>query len=230
MALGELPYMDAIFQRVQGGLNVYKAFLLWLQMEFAGAVEHGHEPSRDLVTLIAAAKVEAVEFAINSLGLLRRNVGSFGLMAVSPFGPDNDILLCCRFAEGDSRVLQQMITRDLIRAHSGAVAMATLVWRVLKAWLSGAWRTEDRLRYSRDLQLLKLLWLLKQHTRRSTCEKKSQAQTDAWLHAGELVYNVAKAHAQLLIHSTVEKNFGRSVDTDHFLAMSTHDCEVCQAY
>jgi len=222
--------MEHIFHRVQGGLNVYKAFLLWLQMEFADVVDKGLEPSRDLVTLIAAAKVEAVEFSINSLGLLRRNVGAFGLMAESPFGSNNDILLCCRFAEGDSRVLQQMITRDLIRAHSSPAAVMSLVWKVGKAWLSGAWRTRDRLRYSRDLQLLQLLWKLRKHTKKNKCANKAQAQTDAWLHAGELVYNVAKAHAQLIIHSVVEKNFGRSKDTDHFLAMSTHDCEVCHAY
>jgi len=181
-------------------------------------------------TLIAAAKVEAVEFAVNSLGLLRRNVGSFGLMSASPFGSNNDILLCCRFAEGDSRVLQQMITRDLIRANSSGAAQAALVWRVVKAWLSGAWRTKDRLQYSRDLQLLQLLWILRQHVRKNQGGNKAQAQTNAWLHAGELVYNLAKSHAQLLIHSTVENHFGRSKDTEHFLEMSTHDCEVCHAY
>ena len=60
-------------------------------------------------------------------------VGSFSLLASSPFGSNNDILLCCRFAEGDSRVLQQMLCRDLVRAHREPTAVARLVGRVLKA-------------------------------------------------------------------------------------------------
>lgn len=230
MQLAELPYMEKVFQRVRAGLNIHKAFLLLLQTQLSDSIEAGEDPPRDLVTMIAAAKVESVEFAINSVALLRRNVGAFGLMAASPFGSNNDILLCCRFAEGDSRVLQQLITRDLVRAHSQPAALLSLIWRVFKAWLSGAWRTMARLRYSRDLQLLRLLWLLRQHSRNCKSVSKAQAQTDAWLHAGDLVYNVAKAHAQLLIHSTVEHHFARSRDTDQFLAMSTHDCEVCHAY
>mmetsp|Transcript_121268 Transcript_121268/g.258835 ORF Transcript_121268/g.258835 Transcript_121268/m.258835 type:complete len:629 (-) Transcript_121268:75-1961(-) len=230
LPLAELPYMANVLRRIRGCANVYKTFLLLLQKRFASAMRDSGEPSRELVTLVAAAKVEAVEFAINSLALLRRNVGAFGLMADSPFGCNNDILLCCRFAEGDSRILQQMITRDLLRAYSQPSALARLVCQVLKAWISGAWRTQTRLRYSRDLQLLTLLWLLKKHVRTNQGSNKVQAQTDAWLAAGDLVYNVAKAHAQLLIHGTIVEHFGRSRDTDHFLAMSTTDCEVCRAY
>ena len=63
-------------------------------------------------------RIEAVEFAINAVHLLRRNVGSYGLMSNSPFGSTNEILLCCRFAEGDSRVLQQMLVRDLLHRYA----------------------------------------------------------------------------------------------------------------
>mmetsp|Transcript_26433 Transcript_26433/g.47686 ORF Transcript_26433/g.47686 Transcript_26433/m.47686 type:complete len:621 (+) Transcript_26433:61-1923(+) len=232
MPLAQLPYMAKVLRSVEVGLNVHKAFLLLLQMEFAEAVEGGRELPRQLVTKIAAAKVEAVEFAIKSLALLRRDVGSYSLMACSPFGAKNDVLLCCRFAEGDSRVLQQMLTRDLVRAHSSRKGFLDLMWRVLKAWISGAPHSSGKLSYLRDQQLVQLLWVLKRHTiqsRRSGISK-AQAETDAWLHAGDLVYDVAKTHAQQLIHSAVEQQLGPSHDTDRFLDMSVSDCEARHMY
>jgi acyl-CoA oxidase len=232
MPLSELPYMEKVLSNVEHGLNVHKAFLLLLQTRFAEAIESGQEPCRDLVTQIAAAKVESVEFAIKSLALLRRDVGSFSLMASSPFGSNNDVLLCCRFAEGDSRVLQQMLTRDLVRAHSKPAALAGLVWRVLKAWVSGAPHSTRKLSYLRDQQLLHLLWVLRKEVRQSSRpgQSKTQAETDAWLQAGDLVYDVAKTHAQQLIHSTVEEEFGRSEETDQFLDVSLSDCQARHVY
>eukprot|EP00401_Gymnodinium_catenatum_P062236 CAMPEP_0117527590 /NCGR_PEP_ID=MMETSP0784-20121206/36877_1 /TAXON_ID=39447 /ORGANISM="" /LENGTH=667 /DNA_ID=CAMNT_0005323849 /DNA_START=28 /DNA_END=2028 /DNA_ORIENTATION=+ len=217
MPLATLPYMEKVFRTVDAGANVHKAYLLLLQMQLAEAIEEGVEPSRDLVTRIAAAKVEAVEFAIKSSGLLRRDVGAYGLMAGSPFGSDNDVLLCARFAEGDSRVLQQMLSRDLLRGHSSPRALMHLVCRAIKAWLQGDLHTTSKLKYLRDSKLLRLMWVLRQHVRNATRISKVQAQTDAWLQAGDLVYDVAKTHAQYLIHSTIEQHFGRSRDTDRFL-------------
>lgn len=198
---------------------------------------------------IAATKVEAVEFALHCLALMRQNVGAFGLMANSPFGAENDVLLCCRFAEGDSRVLQQMLTRDLVRAHTSLPALLQLVCQVARAWLSGAWLTRAKLRYLRDLKLLHLLWVLRKRTkqasqaalqeckstlasRRSGAVYQSHArtQTDAWLDAGELVYDVGKAHAIHLVHSTVEQHFGRSRDTDEFLELSVSGGNVHRGF
>lgn len=227
MPLAELPYMKKVLHSVEVGLNVHKAFLLILQKEFAEAIESSQDLSRALVTRIAAAKVEAVEFAIKSLALMRRDVGSFSLMASSPFGSNNDILLCCRFAEGDSRVLQQMLTRDLVKKHSKFPAVARLLWRVLKAWLSGALHSPAKLQYLRDQQLLRLLWDLAREYRKCLQKgmTKAEAETEAWIQA-ELVYDVAKTHAQQLIHSTVEQQCGRSKDTLRFMDMCISDCEA----
>ncbi|CAE7532028.1 ACOXL, partial [Symbiodinium pilosum] len=224
MPLADLPYMAKGLESVEVGLAVHKAFLSLVQSDFAKAIETDSELSRSLVTLIAAAKVEAVDFAIKSLALLRRDVGSFGLMAASPFG-SSDILLCCRFAEGDSRVLQQMVTRDLIRAHSKFSAIFRLIWRVLQAWLSGALHGSAKLRYLRDQRLLQLLWILakQQWKNRRQGLSKAQSDSDAWLQAGELVYDVAKTHAQQLIHSTVEGRCGPSVETVRFMDMCISD-------
>jgi len=232
MPLAELPYMSKVLRSVEVGLNVHKAFLLLLQQEFAQAMESGDELPRALVTRIAAAKVEAVEFAIKSLALLRRDVGAFSLLATSPFGANNDILLCCRFAEGDSRVLQQMLTRDLVRAHAKTTSVLRLLWRFLQDWLSGALHSPARLRYLRDQKLLQLLWLLTKLHR--SCQQKgmtkAQADTEAWLQAGQLIYDVAKTQAQQLIHGTVEAACGPSLDTRRFLEMCISDCEARHVY
>merc|ERR1712203_126099 len=153
-------------------------------------------------------------------------------MADSPFGSANDILLCCRFAEGDSRVLQQMLVRDLLRAHRRPRAMIGLASRVVWAWLSGAMRSPAKLSYLRDQHLLRLMWVLRRHMReaRSSGVPKSTAKTDAWLRAGDLVYDVAKAHAQHLIYSTVTEHFGRSADTEVFCGISASDCQFCNAF
>mmetsp|Transcript_8558 Transcript_8558/g.21505 ORF Transcript_8558/g.21505 Transcript_8558/m.21505 type:complete len:334 (+) Transcript_8558:1-1002(+) len=231
MPLAKLPYMEKMLDTVRACVSVHKAFLLLLQREFAEAVEVGDgEVPRDLATRIAAAKVEAPELAIKSISLLRRDVGSFGLMEESPFGSANDVLLCCRFAEGDSRVLQQMLVRDLVRAHTGLRPLAGLAWRVVRAWLSGALHSSARLGYLRDQQLLKLLWVLRKYARESRSTSRARKETDAWLRAGDLVYDVAKVHAQQIIHSTVEQSFGRSRDTDIFCTMSATDCMLCHVY
>jgi len=232
MSLASLPYMAKVLSIVEAGVNVHKAFLLLVQTQFAEVVERGEEPDRALVTRIAAAKVEAVEFAIRSLGMLRRDVGAYGLMADSPFGSKNDVLLCCRFAEGDSRVLQQMLVRDLLRAHSQPAALCRLLLDVLRSWLSGDLHTTAKLRYLRDLQLLRLMWALRRSVReaRQRGLAREEAETEAWLEAGDLVYAVAKIHAQHLIHGTVEQHFGRSKDTDRFLGMAAADCEVGPAH
>jgi len=231
MPLASLPYMEKMLGTVRACVNVHKAFLLLLQQQFADVIESGlGEVPRALATSIAAAKVEAPECAIKSIGLLRRDVGAFGLMESSPFGSANDVLLCCRFAEGDSRVLQQMLVRDLIREHSRLGPALGLGWRVVKAWLAGAIHTSEKLSYLRDQQLLKLLWTLRRYAKQHLGKSKMQTETDAWLHAGDLVYDVAKIHAQQIIHSTVERHFGRSRDTELFCNMSATDCKLCHAY
>merc|ERR1712107_276108 len=48
------------------------------------------------------------------MGKLEQEVGSFVLMMGSGF-EHKDVLLCCKFAEGDSRILQQKLVRDCLK-------------------------------------------------------------------------------------------------------------------
>jgi acyl-CoA oxidase len=78
------------------------------------------------VEAIAVGKVRAVEDSIRLVHALKNEVGSYALMRDSGFG-QSDFLQCCKFAEGDSRILMQKMSRDRMHAHSSAVKKGTLV-------------------------------------------------------------------------------------------------------
>ena len=61
-------------------------------------------PSTELTDAIAVAKVRAVDESIELCFRLKQEVGSYALMAGSGF-EQMDFLQCCKFAEGDSRIL-----------------------------------------------------------------------------------------------------------------------------
>ena len=71
-------------------------------------------PTPDLALAIATAKVRAVEDSIDACWQLKQEVGSYALMGDSGF-KHLDFLNCCKFAEGDSRVLAQKMAEDYIR-------------------------------------------------------------------------------------------------------------------
>jgi len=68
-----------------------------------------------LVQAIAAAKVKCIETCIDLCHKLKQEVGSYALMADTGF-ERLDYLNCCKFAEGDSRILMQKIARDRVAA------------------------------------------------------------------------------------------------------------------
>ena len=62
-------------------------------------------------------KVKAVEDSIDFCHRLQNDVGSYALMAGTGF-EQKDFLTCCKFAEGDSRILMQKMSRDKIKVMS----------------------------------------------------------------------------------------------------------------
>lgn len=99
----QLDALNSLGQAVEEGLN---AVLM------ADGI-----PSTDLVEAIAALKIAAVESSIENVHRLKQEVGSYALMAGSGF-EHTDILQCCKFAEGDSRILMQKLARDTLKAYT----------------------------------------------------------------------------------------------------------------
>ena len=57
---------------------------------------------------------QAVESSIDLCFRLKQEVGSFALMDDAGF-KHMDFLQCCKFAEGDSRILMQKLARDTMK-------------------------------------------------------------------------------------------------------------------
>merc|ERR1719233_911898 len=75
---------------------------------------------------ISCCKVLGVDKSIELCHRLKQEVGSYALMSTSGFG-QTDFLQVCKFAEGDSRILQLKMARDAMRS------IATLIGNERKA-------------------------------------------------------------------------------------------------
>merc|ERR1711904_212804 len=105
-------------------------------------------PEDSLVQAIASAKVKCIELAIELCWRLKQEVGSYALMSGTGF-EQLDYLQCCKFAEGDSRVLMQKMARDRVKAfqkgYHGAEDEALIVEAMLRDGDSGDWTAPYRL-------------------------------------------------------------------------------------
>jgi len=132
--------------------------------------------------------------------------------------------------------LQQMLTRDLVKGHSGYSQLAALVVSTLRdniACTLGIASQTKRMLLVRNKLLLRLIRFLRFQTRRNTNEgkmSKRDARLRAWLDAGDAIYDLAKVHAQALIHAQIVKRYGTTTDSERFASIANSACEVCQQY
>ena len=96
------------------------AYLASVERDLCDTLRHGTRPTAGMVESVAAAKVSAVDEAIEYCHRLRQEVGSYALMAGTGF-EHTDFLQCCKFAEGDSRILLMKVARDRVKAHGDRV-------------------------------------------------------------------------------------------------------------
>merc|ERR1712196_193644 len=95
----------------------------------------------DLQDAIGSCKVKAIEAAIKFCFALKQEVGSYALMGGTGFDR-LDYLQCCKFAEGDSRILMQKIARDRMTQFKkgpgeGAAAEVALCQEIAGALMEG---------------------------------------------------------------------------------------------
>eukprot|EP01063_Lacrimia_lanifica_P009340 TRINITY_DN16334_c0_g2_i1.p2 TRINITY_DN16334_c0_g2~~TRINITY_DN16334_c0_g2_i1.p2 ORF type:complete len:501 (+),score=203.73 TRINITY_DN16334_c0_g2_i1:103-1503(+) len=114
VALGSLPQLSSLFEANAANQAELDAFVGKCEKELCEALKSGALPSVQLVEAIAVAKVKAVEDSIRLVHELKNEVGSYALMKGSGF-EQADFLVCCKFAEGDSRILMQKMVRDRLR-------------------------------------------------------------------------------------------------------------------
>mmetsp|Transcript_7976 Transcript_7976/g.9481 ORF Transcript_7976/g.9481 Transcript_7976/m.9481 type:complete len:514 (+) Transcript_7976:131-1672(+) len=126
--LASLPHLEQLFYEANEQLTALEVFSASVEARLAEHLRNGTIPDADLVEAISVCKVRNVDVATQMEHRLEQEVGSYALMASSGF-IYKDMLLCCKFAEGDSRILMQKMARDeLKRAQkSGYVSMTVAV-------------------------------------------------------------------------------------------------------
>lgn len=115
MMLSDIPQLKSLYVEADSELARLDSFLTAVETRLAACLREQRLPPAELVEAIAAGKVRAVEAAIALCWRLKQEVGSYALMTGCGF-EQLDYLQCCKFAEGDSRILMQKISRDRLKA------------------------------------------------------------------------------------------------------------------
>jgi len=116
--LGSIPHIRALYIDADRTLSHLEHFTRVVEAELCKYLVKNEIPPASLVQAIAVAKISAVENSIELAFKLKKEVGSYSLMGGTGFDSGSDFLFCCSFAEGDSRILQNKLARDALRAFS----------------------------------------------------------------------------------------------------------------
>lgn len=114
--LSDIPQLRALYEENEQRLSEISSFASDCEMALSKCLREGGTPSPNLVDAIATCKVLAVEDSIKACFRLKQEVGSYALMDDAGF-KHLDFLQCCKFAEGDSRILMQKLARDEFKRY-----------------------------------------------------------------------------------------------------------------
>ena len=112
--LSSIPQLKLLYREAESKVVRLDRFIALLAGNLSQYLSVDGIPPPALVEHIAVAKVKAVEQSIDLCFRLKQEVGSYALMAGTGF-EKMDFLQCCKFAEGDSRILMQKLTRDRLK-------------------------------------------------------------------------------------------------------------------
>jgi len=115
--LSSIPQLVDLYEEADAKFGQLEAFVGACEKELSACLTADKLPSTRLIEAIAVAKVSCVEDTISLCFRLKQDVGSFALMGGTGF-EQMDFLQCCKFAEGDSRILMQKMARDRLRSFA----------------------------------------------------------------------------------------------------------------
>lgn len=141
VSLSTIPQLSSLYAEAAEKSAYIEHFVGACQQELSDCLRRNEVPSLRLVEAIAVAKVKAVEESIDLTFRLKNEVGSYALKESSGFG-QTDFLQCCKFAEGDSRVLMQKMARDRMKEFSDKYGAA------MPTCENPSWDEETRLCYA----------------------------------------------------------------------------------
>ena len=169
------PQLASLYSEASTRAEYIEQFVQACENELCECLRRNQPPSVQLVEAIAVAKVKAVEDSIDLTFRLKNEVGSYALMKSSGFG-QTDFLQCCKFAEGDSRVLMQKMARDRMKNFNDAHDLSTLTSA------QADWDEESRLCFE-----------LHQGMKEDLSQKRATNKFDAWNMRWREVYGLADA-------------------------------------
>lgn len=117
MPLSSVPQLAALYLETDKDLGRIEALGQAVEAKLGQCLKSGKIPDNKLVEMIAVLKVKAIETSISACFKLKQELGSYALMGGTGF-EKLDYLQCCKFAEGDSRILMQKLTRDRLQAFA----------------------------------------------------------------------------------------------------------------
>lgn len=117
MALSDVPQLAFLYDEADQHLRRIELLQADVEARLCHCLRNSIVPETALVEKVAALKVRAIETTIEMCFRLKQEVGSYALMAGTGF-EKMDYLQCCKFAEGDSRILMQKMARDRLQEMS----------------------------------------------------------------------------------------------------------------
>lgn len=116
ICLSDIAHIKALYEKADQEAQILDAFVGECERRLCDCLHGDKLPSMELVEAIAVAKVKCVEGSIRACHQLQQDIGSYALMAGTGF-ENIDFLTSCKFAEGDSRILQQKMCRDRMKRY-----------------------------------------------------------------------------------------------------------------
>jgi len=124
ISLSEILQLSVLYAEADRELRRVETLQADVEAALCHSLRTNTIPDTALVEKVSVLKVKAIETAITYCFKLKQEVGSYALMGGTGF-EKMDYLQCCKFAEGDSRILMQKMARDRMSAfkkkQSGAV-------------------------------------------------------------------------------------------------------------
>ena len=112
-----IQHIQDIFKNNQINYELCDRFVKMCENKLTKYLRSRQLPTEELINDIAIAKIKCVEDSIEHVNTLQNEIGSYALMYESGFG-ERDFLTCCKFAEGDTRILMQKIAREQMKKYN----------------------------------------------------------------------------------------------------------------
>ena len=133
--LSNMPQLKNVLNNSYAKIDKMISFTAAVENDLNDCLRNDRIPDDELVEKIAVCKIKCIEVAIECAHALQLEVGSYALMHDTGFELF-DMLLCCKFAEGDSRILQQKLTRDRLNRVRKDGVFSTLTEFSKESWSS----------------------------------------------------------------------------------------------